>query len=64
MPAAKTKTDLIAIIETEWDKLDRALRDMPRSLAEIKDADATSIKDVLTHRAHWIGLFFQWLHEG
>jgi hypothetical protein len=26
--------------------------------------DDTSIKDVLAHRAHWIGLFFQWLDEG
>jgi len=64
MPAATTKTDLIAITEKEWTKLQTLLDQMPRSLAELKDADGVSIKDILAHRAHWIGLFFQWLGEG
>lgn len=64
MPAATTKADLIAVTEKDWAKLEKLLADVPPDLAGVKDADGTSIKDILTHRAHWIGLFFQWLEEG
>lgn len=64
MPAATCRADLIAVTEKEWDKLDKLLRAVPERLAVEKDADGWSIKDVVAHRAHWNGLFFQWLEEG
>ncbi|MEM7720860.1 MAG: ClbS/DfsB family four-helix bundle protein [Pseudomonadota bacterium] len=64
MPAATTKADLIAVTEKDWAKLEKLLDTIPAELADVKDADDTSITDILTHRAHWIGLFFQWLEEG
>ncbi|MEX3016705.1 ClbS/DfsB family four-helix bundle protein [Gymnodinialimonas hymeniacidonis] len=64
MPAATTKAALLEVHDKEWRKLSALLEDVPDDLAEAKDADDTSIKDILTHRAHWIGLYFQWLEEG
>ncbi|GAB5448564.1 ClbS/DfsB family four-helix bundle protein [Gymnodinialimonas sp.] len=64
MPAATTKADLMTVTDREWTKLNALLEKVPGDLAETKDADDTCIKDILTHRAHWIGLFFQWLEEG
>lgn len=29
-----------------------------------KDEEGTSIKDVVVHRAHWIGLFLGWYNDG
>jgi hypothetical protein len=64
MPAARTKSDLIAVTTREWARLSGLLDDLPRSLADLKDANGVAIKDILTHRAHWIGLFFTWLDAG
>ena len=64
MPAATTKTELLEAHDREWRKLEALLGTVSDDLAETKDADGVSIKDITTHRAHWIGLFFQWLEEG
>lgn len=64
MPAATCKTDLLAVTEKEWGKLQLLLEKLPETLRCQRDADDTSVKDVLAHRAHWSGLFFQWLDEG
>lgn len=64
MPAAETKADLQAVTEKDWKKLWTLIEQVPDALRNAKDADDTSIKDVLAHRAHWIGLFFQWVDEG
>jgi hypothetical protein len=62
--AAKTKAELLAVTETEWAKLQKLLADVPVDLARVKDAEDTTIKDVVAHRAHWIGLFFRWYQAG
>jgi hypothetical protein len=64
MPAATTQADLIATTEKEWAKLTALLDRVPEPLAASADADGITPTDILTHRAHWIGLFFQWLSEG
>lgn len=64
MPAATNKADLIAATETDWAKLDALLAGLSEDVATRTFEDDTSIKDVVSHRAHWIGLFFQWLEEG
>jgi hypothetical protein len=64
MPAATTKDELIAVTRKEWEKLGALIDTVPEPVALQLFEDDTSIKDVLAHRAHWIGLFFQWLDEG
>lgn len=64
MPAATTQSDLIAVTQKEFTKLDALMAKVPQSLAMEKDADDTSIKDVIGHRAHWIDLFFTWYEQG
>jgi hypothetical protein len=64
MPAATTRDDLIAVTLKEWAKLDALIDTVPEAVARHPFEDDTSIKDVIAHRAHWIGLFFQWLDEG
>ncbi|MCK7610910.1 ClbS/DfsB family four-helix bundle protein [Roseibium sediminicola] len=63
MPA-KTKKELLALADKEFDKLQRLLDDMPAMLRLEKDADETSPKDIVGHRAHWIQLFLGWYHDG
>lgn len=57
MPAATDKTDLMAVTATEYTKLRALIDAMPDAQALAKREDDTSIKDVIGHRAHWIGLF-------
>lgn len=64
MPAATNKSDLIAVSELEWAKLQKAIDRIPEELALVKDDDDTSIKDILGHRAHWIDLFLGWYRNG
>lgn len=64
MPAATTREVLSAVADKEWTKLEALLADVPDALALAPQGDDPSIRDIVTHRAHWIGLFFQWLEEG
>lgn len=64
MPAATNRADLMAVAEKEYTKLDKLIADIPEDLANRAFEDGWSIRDVILHRAHWIGLFFQWLEEG
>lgn len=64
MPAATNRQDLIAVTRKEYEKLAALLAKVDPDLALSKDMDDTSIRDVLCHRAHWIGLFFGWYEDG
>ncbi len=55
--AATTKAALLQITRKELDKLDALMAQILPARAIGKDADDTSIKDVIAHRAHWIDLF-------
>jgi len=63
MPA-KTKQELIATTEIEFGKLLKVLEGLPARLRMERDADETSPKDIVGHRAHWIQLFQTWFREG
>ncbi|RMA43999.1 ClbS/DfsB family four-helix bundle protein [Rhodophyticola porphyridii] len=63
MPAATNREDLIAATRKDYARLEALIADIPADLAERKFEDDTSIKDVVTHRAHWSGLFFKWLDQ-
>lgn len=62
--AAASKTELLSVTETEFEKL-RILIDALESDTALRHReDNTSIKDVIAHRAHWIELFLGWYHDG
>lgn len=63
MPAT-TKDALIAVTQKEYARLDAVLATVSDALAVVKDAEDTSIKDVIAHRAHWITLFLDWYADG
>jgi len=63
MPAT-SKKELLSLTEKEYEKLQRVLDDIPAMLRLEKDADETSPKDIVGHRAHWIQLFLGWYHAG
>lgn len=64
MPAATTKSELLAVTDKEWGKLSGLLAEIPAKIALTKDEEDTSIKDVIAHRAHWIDLFLGWYTDG
>ncbi len=63
MPA-HSKDELLAISEKEFSKLRTLLDTIPESLQLEKDAEETSPKDIVDHRAHWIDLFLGWYRDG
>ncbi|MBY4894826.1 ClbS/DfsB family four-helix bundle protein [Rhodobacteraceae bacterium N5(2021)] len=64
MPAATTHKDLLAVTDREWAKLSALLDKVPEDIACAPQGEDPSVRDILCHRAHWVGLFFQWLDEG
>ncbi|TQV79804.1 ClbS/DfsB family four-helix bundle protein [Denitrobaculum tricleocarpae] len=62
--AATNKTALLEISGKEYGKLASLLEQVGEDLALVKDAEETSIKDVVGHRAHWIALFLGWYADG
>ena len=62
--AATTKDELLAVCETEFDKLEKLLGRVDPDVALARDEEDTSIKDVVAHRAHWISLFLGWYEDG
>lgn len=63
MPAT-TRAELLAVTGREYAKLTKLIEPIPEAIALAKDAQDTSIKDVIAHRAHWVNMFFGWYHDG
>ena len=65
MPAATNKADLIAVTIKDFEKLDKLLSGLDAEKATwIYPEDGLSIRDVIAHRAHWIGLYLSWYEDG
>ena len=64
--AATNRDELLAIAEKEFAKLVKLLDGLEEGLPDRADAanDGLSIKQIIAHRAHWIGLFFVWYEGG
>lgn len=62
--AAKNKSELLDITHKEFGKLMKLVDSINETVAMKKDDENTSIKDVVAHRAHWIGLFLGWYADG
>ncbi|WP_082176549.1 ClbS/DfsB family four-helix bundle protein [Pseudaestuariivita atlantica] len=60
MPAAKTKADLIAVTEKEWETFSKLLADFDETSASIADCEGASAIRIVGHRAAWIDLYFAW----
>ncbi|WP_417804658.1 ClbS/DfsB family four-helix bundle protein [Thalassospira lucentensis] len=65
MPAATNKTDLLAVFDKELAKLRKTLDGVDEAKASLSapDDDAT-IKGVIAHRTHWMGMFHGWYENG
>ncbi|MEC3860904.1 ClbS/DfsB family four-helix bundle protein [Mesobacterium sp. TK19101] len=66
MPAATNKSDLLTITEKEFAKLQALLDTVPADawLAPDPEAEGTTLKDIVGHRAAWIDLFLGWYLQG
>lgn len=62
--AASNKTEWLDIANKEYRKLTSLLEQVDARFALNKDAEETSIKDIVGHRAHWIALFLGWYADG
>lgn len=62
--AATTQDTLLHVTDAEWSKLSTLLASIPQAAVLHPDADGTTIKDIVGHRAHWIDLFLGWYHDG
>lgn len=62
--AAGNKEELLAVTKKEFEKLAGLLDRVDKDAALARDADDTSIKDIVGHRAHWIQLFLGWYQDG
>ena len=65
MPAATNKTDLLAVFDKDLAKLSKTLDgiDEDASMLSATD-DTTTIKGVIAHRIHWMGMFHGWYEDG
>lgn len=64
MPAATNKAALLAVTDKEFAKLAGLLDTVSEAEALAVDDDGIAIKDIVGHRAHWIGLFQTWYRIG
>ena len=65
MPAAVSKDELLAAFDRDLARLMKTLKRVDGSMASLHAADdKTTIKGVIAHRTHWIGLFFVWYEGG
>lgn len=64
MPAATTKEDLLKVTRKEFTKLLSLLEKIPAEVINSKDNDAINVKDIISHRGHWINLFLGWYQDG
>lgn len=62
--AATTQDELLTLTQKEYAKLADLLATVEEATALIEDDDETSIRDIVAHRSHWIGLYFGWYFDG
>ena len=65
MPAAMNKTDLLAVFDKDLAKLRKTLDGVDETNAFLSAPDEdTTIKGVIAHRTHWMGMFHKWYEDG
>lgn len=65
MPAATNKSDLLVVFDKDLAKLCKTLEaiDDEQSSLSLPDDDVT-IRGILAHRTHWMGMFHLWYEDG
>ncbi|MEL7300333.1 MAG: ClbS/DfsB family four-helix bundle protein [Pseudomonadota bacterium] len=65
MPAATNKTELLAVFDRDLAKLRKTLEGIDDTKASLSPPDDTAtIKGVIAHRTHWMGMFHGWYDDG
>ena len=65
MPAAANKADLLAVFDKDLAKLRKTLENVDEDKAHLSTPDdPCTIKGIIAHRTHWIGLFHGWYEDG
>lgn len=65
MPAATNKADLVAVFDQELTKLRNTLDGIGEAQSSLSTVDDdTTIKGIIAHRTHWMGLFHGWYEDG
>ena len=64
MPASINRIELLAVTHKEFEKLTALLANVDEANAKHPFEIRASIKDVIGHRAHWTGMFFNWYAQG
>lgn len=65
MPAATNKTDLLAVFDKDLAKLRKTLEAVDETSSCFSTPnDDTTIKGVIAHRTHWMGMFHGWYEDG
>ena len=65
MPAATNKSELLTAFDRELAKLRKTLAVIDDDTSTLSPPDdATTIKGIIAHRTHWMGLFHRWYEDG
>ena len=65
MPAATNKSELLAVFDKDLAKLRKTLSEVDEDTsAATVPGDSTTIKGILAHRTHWMGMFHLWYEDG
>ncbi|MEM9999498.1 MAG: ClbS/DfsB family four-helix bundle protein [Pseudomonadota bacterium] len=65
MPAATNNADLLAVFDKDLQKLHATLAKIDEDNANLAAPDdEVSIKGIIAHRIHWIGMFHTWYEDG
>lgn len=69
MPAATTKDDLLTVTKRDYAKLDASLDGVRDDQAvwrdhSVAEQERYSVRELIAHRAHWIGLYLSWYQDG
>tara|TARA_Y100000815_G_C13144550_1_gene425632 strand:- start:128 stop:634 length:507 start_codon:yes stop_codon:yes gene_type:complete len=65
MVAATNKTELLAVFDGELARLRQTLASVDEQTSTLSSPeDTTTIKGIIAHRTHWMGLFHQWFEDG
>ena len=63
MPAATSKAELLEVFDRDLAKLDKLLDGLTEEEACSTENDI-SIKAIIGHRIHWLGLYWTWYDTG
>ncbi|MCD1634154.1 ClbS/DfsB family four-helix bundle protein [Martelella mediterranea] len=65
MPAATNKSELLAVFDKDLAKLRKTLDAVDEDTSTLSAPDdAVTVKGIIAHRTHWMGMFHRWYEDG